>query len=317
MTIRPIMLVDAMNVFVRCYCAFPSMSTHGYQAGGTVGFLKTLRKLINDHNPSSVYVVWEGGGSKKRRDLYSDYKATRRPEKLNRFYEDDIPDTDENKIQQISIVAKLIRCLPVCQLYVKDCEGDDVIAYLSRYVFDKEQKIIISGDRDFYQLMNDRTVIYSPNKKRIVKPQDVLDEFRISCANFAMAKSLCGDVSDNIPGVKGLGFKTLTKRFPFFASDEQIMIDDIVNFCNAHTKESSIYPKVVENLELIKRNWQLIYLDASSIAPVQIEQIKYAVNTFKPSVSKIGFIKHLISEGLTDFEVDNFFYTFLCLNTQS
>ena len=94
---RPILIIDGMNAFVRSYAAYPSMSSHGYQVGGCVGFLKTLRKLVSEISPSSVYVVWEGGGSQRRRNLYADYKMNRKPEKLNRFYEDDIPDSDDNK----------------------------------------------------------------------------------------------------------------------------------------------------------------------------------------------------------------------------
>jgi DNA polymerase-1 len=314
---RPILLVDGMNVFMRAYCVYPQMSKHGHQVGGVVGFLKTLRKVVNEQKPKAIYVAWESGGSARRRGLFSDYKANRKPEKLNRFYEDDIPDTTENKEKQVSILAKMLKCLPVQQVYIADCEGDDVIAYLTRYRFQDENKVIVSSDKDFYQLVNDRTKVYNLHKKCIVTKEDVLAETHIATHNFALAKAICGDTSDNIPGIEGVGFKTLTKRYPFFGTEQELTLDDVIGYSTTHQKSSSVYRKVLVGLDVIRRNWQLVYLDSSSIAPSQIERIDFILGTFKPSVNKIAFIKHLIAEGISDFEVDNFFFTFIVVGASN
>jgi DNA polymerase-1 len=181
------------------------MSSHGYQVGGIVGFLKTLHKVINDTHPKAIYVAWESGGSSRRRSLFSEYKANRKPEKLNRFYEDDIPDTEENKSQQIRTLAKLLKLLPVCQVYVPNCEGDDVIAFLAKRKFAAAKKLIVSSDKDFYQLLDDSIEIYNLHKKIIIKKEDVIKEYKITPQNFALAKAFCGDVSDNIPGISARG----------------------------------------------------------------------------------------------------------------
>lgn len=314
---RPVLLIDAMNLFVRSYCAYPSMSSQGHQTGGVVGFLKTLRKICSDFHPQAVYVCWEGGGSLRRRNIYSEYKTNRKPEKLNRFYEDDIPDTDENKVQQIAILAGLLAHLPVCQVYVENCEGDDIIAYLAKYKFQDSKKIIVSSDKDFYQLLNDKTQIYSLHKKTIVTAEMVLDEFRIATHNFALAKAICGDTSDNIPGVDGLGFKTLAKKFPIFSGEHEILIENVIDYSQTNLKTSSCYKKVIENEPLIRRNWQLVYLDTSAISSEQISRIEYVTSTFKPVTNKIGFIKRLVKEGIVGFEVDKFFLTFLGINLPS
>ncbi len=293
------------------------MSTHGHQIGGAVGFLKTLHKIVREQHPKQIIVTWESGGSTRRRALYKEYKENRKPEKLNRFYEDDIPDTDDNKIHQIKVLAKLLRQLPVCQIYVPDCEGDDVIAYLVRYKFQNENKIIASSDKDFYQLLDDKTKIYNFHKKRIITKEEILEETHIQCKNFALAKCICGDASDNIPGVQGMGFKTLAKRFPFFGGENKLTIEDVNNFALANQKRTPIYKKVVEAEQDIRRNWKLIYLDLNSISANQIERIEYMTDTFKPLSNKIAFIKCLIEEGITSFEVDNFFYTFLIVGTTS
>lgn len=287
------------------------MSSHGYQVGGIVGFLKTLHKVINDTHPKAIYIAWESGGSSRRRSLYSEYKANRKPEKLNRFYEEDIPDTEENKSQQIRTLAKLLKFLPVCQVYVPNCEGDDVIAYLAKRKFAEMKKIIVSSDKDFYQLLDDSIEIYNLHKKIIIKKEDVLKEYKITPQNFALAKAFCGDVSDNIPGIDGVGFKTLVKRIPLFGTERDILIDEVIDYCTVNQKKSGVYSKVLQSIDLIKRNWQLVYLDSAMISPSQISKIEFIVDGYKPSANKIDFMKLLIEEGITTFDVESLFYAFL------
>ncbi len=307
---RPILLIDCLNLFFRSYAAFPTMSAHGYQMGGTIGFLKTLRKLVNENSPKAIYLAWEGGGSVRRRTLFKEYKQNRKPEKLNRFYEDDIPESEENKVHQMKTLVSLLKCVPVCQIYVSDCEGDDVIAYLSKYKFPNEKKIIVSSDKDFYQLLNDDTRIFSPHMKNFVTAEDVSKKFNITPINFALAKSLCGDPSDNIPGIKGFGFKTITKRFPIISDVVPIALDELLQYAQSHKDESKQYERVINEFDTVRRNWQLVYLDAIGLASYQTQKIDYSVSTFQPKMDKMSFIKKLISEGITDFDVETFFYTF-------
>ena len=105
---KKVVICDGLSIFMRHYCANPTMSKQGYHMGGFVGFLGTLRDLGTRFRPTEVIVVWEGGGSKKRRLLDKAYKNGRRPTKLNRFYEDDIPDTTDNRNYQI---RKLVEAL--------------------------------------------------------------------------------------------------------------------------------------------------------------------------------------------------------------
>src|ERR1700684_1159010 len=108
---RPILIFDAMNSFVRSYVAYPTMSTPGYQMGGCIVFLKTMRKIVYETQPSAVYVCWESGGSSKRRKLHSGYKLNRAPGRLNRFYEDDIPDDEDNRKHQVKALVDMMKCV--------------------------------------------------------------------------------------------------------------------------------------------------------------------------------------------------------------
>jgi len=312
---RPILIIDAMNLFVRSFNAYPSMNSNGEPSGGCIGFLKTMRRIINEAQPSTVYVAWEGGGSQRRRKLFPEYKLNRKPEKLNRFYEDDLPESDENKKSQIVSLLGLLKCTPTCQLYASDCEADDVIGFLCCGPLKDTEKIIVSSDKDMYQLLNNKTKVYSLHKKMYVTKEDVLEEFRVTSENFALAKALCGDPSDNIPGVKGLGFKTVAKRFPFLGTEQSISMQDIFDYCHTHIDETPIYKKVLDSTSDIKRNWKLVYLDGSMLSANQISKIENSINTFVPNVSKMKFIKTLIKEGVSsDFDVDGFFYSFNCID---
>jgi 5'-3' exonuclease len=310
---RPVLIVDAMNAFVRSWAAYPTMSSHGYQMGGSIGFLKTLRRLVLEQQPSAVYVCWEGGGSSRRRKLYPEYKLNRRPEKLNRFYADDIPDTDENRKHQIIALLGMLKCVPICQIYVSDCEGDDVVAYLSRGPMRAVHKVIASSDKDLYQLLDDKTKIYSLHKKTYVMEPDVLDEFRVTAKNFAIAKALCGDPGDNVPGIQGLGFKTVAKRFPFLGLEQEILLQDVHDYAHSHLDESTMYKRIVDSWSDVKRNWDLVYLDGSMLSATQASQVDHLISSFKPTVDKMGLIKQLIKEGIGDFDVENFYYAFNCI----
>lgn len=311
---RPVLIVDAMNLFVRSYCAYPTMSSHGYQMGGCVGFLKTLKRIVFEVQPRAVYICWEGGGSSRRRSLLAEYKLNRAPGKLNRFYEGDIPDTEENRKHQIEALLHMSRCAPVCQLYASDCEGDDLVAYLCTGPMRNSQKVIVSSDKDLYQLLDDRTKIYGLHKKTFIEAANVMEEFRVQAKHFALAKALCGDPGDNIPGVKGVGFRTVARLFPFLGLEEDVLLEQVLDYAHAHEDESRIYKRIVECSEDVKRNWRLVYLDGSMVPANQQAAINQRIADFVPKANRIKLVKLLVQEGVNDFDTEDFFYAFHCID---
>jgi len=311
---RPILIIDGQNLFIRSWAAYPQMSTHGYQMGGCIGFLKTLRRILTEIQPIMVCIAWEGGGSQRRRSIYPDYKLGRRPERLNRFYGDDIPESEENRKHQLVVLLDMLKNVPVCQVYASDCEGDDIIAFLCTGPYKNHPKVIVSSDKDLYQLLNDNTRIYSLHKKKVLTAADIFEEFRVTSGNFAMAKALCGDPGDNIPGIKGLGFKTVSKKLPFLGTETDVLIDDVVSFCQSRITESVVYRRIVENRSHLERNWRLVHLDGSMLSSHQVSKVQHAIDTFTPHVNKIGLIKSLVKEGIGDFDVESFFYAFNCID---
>lgn len=305
---RPILLVDSYNLFLRSYIANPAMSSQGQQIGGFVGFLTSLKLLAERLRPKRVVVVWEGGGATRRRAIYKDYKSGRRPPKLNRYYEDDIPETPENQDHQIRLIIESLKNVPVQQIYVPDCEADDAIGYISRYLFSEDRVVIVSSDKDLYQLIDDRVTQWSPGQKRFITAADVKEKFGVPPCNMSLVRSFIGDPSDNIPGVEGAGFKTMVKRFPALAESAALTVQDILDIAQ---KSEASKLKLIQNIreqgDIIMRNWKLMHLDISNLSADQINKIRGAVDAYEPKKNKLALMRILVREGVQNFDVDAFF----------
>ncbi len=308
MTQDTILLIDAYNVFTRHFCANPTMDRHGEPIGGVVGFLNGLKNIVSEVFPTKVFIIWEGGGSAKRRAIFPDYKKNRKPQKLNRFYSE-IPDTVSNRNGQVALLVNILKNTPVCQVYVSDCEADDVIGYMSKHMFLDKKCVIYSSDKDFFQLVSERVTIFSPTSKKYIETDDVIERFAISPINFCQARSFCGDVSDGIPGVKGIGFKVLSKRFPELLSEESVTVDDILKLSKERALSSKVlaYKRINESSDVVRRNWRLMQLGTTNLTATQIQKIRGAIDTFVPSCNKISMMRMLSKEGLHTFDVDALF----------
>jgi len=313
MSERPVLIVDGANLFIRSWAAYPQMTSNGDQFGGVIGFLKTLAKLVREQSPSMVLCAWEGGGSQRRRSIFKEYKLGRRPEKLNRFYGDDIPDNDENRKHQLLVLINSLKHVPICQLYASDCEGDDIIAYLCNGPMKDRKRVIASSDKDLYQLLDNNTIIYSLHKKIYVTSKTMFEEFHIKPHNFAVAKALCGDKGDNVPGIKGLGFKTASKLLPMLSGDQVVLLEDVLNYCYSHRDDHKMYGSIINNINDVKRNYRLVYLNGNMLSSDQQDKVNSTVNTFMPHMDRLGLLKKLLDEGVSDFDVQNFAYAFNCI----
>ncbi len=311
------LIVDGLNLFTRHYVANPSTSENGESVGGIVGTIGAIARLSERFKPDRVIVVWESGGSSRKRAIFSDYKSGRRPQRLNRYYGDDIPNTVENRDSQLNILISILRNMPVAQIYVPDCEADDVIGYLSKYKLKEWRKVIVSSDKDFYQLLDKQTLIYSPTWKKFVSFKEVREKFGISAQNFCLGKSICGDSSDSIPGVKGAGFKTISKRFPQVKQENFFTISDIITECSRQIESGSkvkVYRSIINSEDVIRRNWKLINLDTNNLSHSQIAKITNSIDTFSPTRNKMKILKILKNHAIQNIDVDRFFLSMKLLS---
>ena len=107
----------------------------------------------------------------------------------------------------------------------------------------------MSSDKDFLQLVDDRISVWSPTKKKLYKPEQVMEEYGIPSHNLLMYRIFDGDKSDNINGVRGYGLKAVIKKLPFLQEEKQFSVDDF------EIKESS---ELEEHRETMERNFDLI-----------------------------------------------------------
>lgn len=274
-----------------------------------MGFLNELGQKCDFLNPRRVIVVWEGGGSPRRRALFPEYKAKKKPQKLNRYYEGEIPDTVGNRNWQVSTLVQIMRLLPVQQSYVTDCEADDVIAYVARYRLKDDPCVIMSSDKDYYQLLDGRVRIWSPTSKSFVNEPDVLARFGCTARNFVSTRCFVGDVSDGIPGVDGAGWKTMLKRFPEVAGDTLLTPDDIIDMAKlrASHKGPQVLRNIIDEADTARLNWQLMNLDVSSLSGTQVGKIDSGLELFKPEADKMEYLRYIVKSGINNFDRERVF----------
>lgn len=278
------------NAFIRSHCVDMSLTTDGQKCGGIVGFLNCVKSWINKFNPDGIFVCWDGeGGSLRKRKIYPEYKAQRKPflSTPSAGDEDDV----KNKIWQLQSLVALLKFFPVCQLYVENCEADDIVFYLVNKLKDTN-KLIISSDKDFYQLVSDKTKIYSLSKKVIIKSEDIVNEFRVLPENFVIYRSIIGDASDNIDGIKGIGPAKFAKLLPELAEKKLDTLNELkVILTEKNNQKYSVFTNDWNKLE---RNYTLIKLDYEHLSLNQISKIDAAVTSYVPKIEILGIRKKLI-----------------------
>ena len=263
-----VLLIDGMNTFIRVFSAIPTTNEDGVHVGGIVGFLRSLAFSINMIRPTRTIVVFDGkGGSNRRRKIFPDYKKGRKMSvRLNRTMGVSLTREDEHKmmIAQLNRVVEYLECLPVTVVNMSNIEADDVIGYSAKHIFTKSKNTILSTDKDFLQLVDENIRVYSPTKKKMYDEQKVFEEYGIHPKNFLLFRMFDGDKSDGIPGVNGIGMKTLVKLFPFMETEEKYTLDDI--YRSAETQKNPLCEKVLQSKDLLDMNRRLMDLDDSIIS---------------------------------------------------
>jgi DNA polymerase I len=307
---KPEIYIDGLNVFMRHFAANPARSLNGQLCGGIFGMLRNIQHLSEKFKPDRIVVVWEGGGSLRRRNIEPSYKDGRRPIRLNRSeFNEDIPDTVENRDWQLKVLVKILYKTPVTQIYINDCEADDVISYLTATKNENKYKIIVTSDKDYYQLINDHVKIWSPNKKILIDEKYVLEKWGVTPINFCTTRCFNGDQSDGIKGVKGAGFKVMAKRFPDLSTCKEVTINDIIHASIKESKNGSnlkIYKNIASEAKNINKNWKLMYLDSSMISAHQVKKIEYQLENKDEVTNKFELLKLLNKQGLNSFDIHSF-----------
>lgn len=287
----------------------PCISNNGEHVGGIVSYLSTLRDFVQHYAIERACCVWDGpNGSVRRRSIYKDYKEGRRPKSKNRFYE--WGQESNSAYQQLGLL-KILRCLPVHQFSVADCEADDVIAALVYHYAQLEEcnVVIMSTDKDYLQLVGEHVAVYNPVKHKFVTTQKVLEEYSIHPTNFALARSIIGDDSDNIGGIRGMGFKTLVKFFPQL-KEPGVTLNNLYESAKTN-KKSKIVLNLVQEYGMIERNYRLMQLGLPVLTKAQTEEIKTVLES-RAEGDRATLRMYLLEYGL-NYNCDNLYDAFLKL----
>ena len=258
-----ILFIDGLNLFFRNFAVLNMVNPLGIHIGGLGGFFRSLGAMIRQINPTQVYVVFDGAGSaNNRKNIMPEYKSGRDLQRITNWDAfDDKDDEDDAKVDQMVRIIQYLKTLPVKTVSIDKVEADDIIAYLSKTIpqHPKDKAFIVSSDKDFLQLVSNNVIVYRPMEKEYYTAQTVIDKYKISPHNFILHKTLLGDNSDKIKGVKGLGEKGLLKKFPELV-EKDMNWDDILNICENKISDHVVYARIIHGQDDLEKNYKIMDL---------------------------------------------------------
>jgi len=215
-----LVIIDGNSIMYRSFFALPLLSnSEGEYSNAIYGFAMQVINIINNINPKYMVVAFDAAKHTFRNDLFDGYKANRKP----------MPDELRGQIPALKEMFKLMNVTVVEQ---QGIEGDDIIGIVSKKFLDTET-IIVTGDRDSFQLVDDFTSVYFTKKGtsdvKVMTVKELKSEYGVTPKQFIDLKALQGDTADNIPGVAGVGPKTASDLILKYGSIENLYdnIDEI------------------------------------------------------------------------------------------
>lgn len=194
-----LIIIDGNSILYREFYALPitMKNAKGEVTNAIYGFANQLLKILKDLKPTHLAVAFDVSKKTFRTEMYNDYKATRKP----------MPDELRGQIEPLK---SMLKAMNIAIVQKEGFEGDDIVGSLAKN-FDVET-IIITGDRDTFQLIDKTTTVFLNRKGltdiKIMDEDAMLEVYGVTPSEFVFVKALAGDTSDNIPGVKGVGEKS-------------------------------------------------------------------------------------------------------------
>ena len=205
-------LIDGSAYIYRAFFALPPLAnSKGLQTNAVYGFTTMLLKVLRDHRPDYVAVVFDEKGPTHRHEAFKDYKAQR-------------PPMPQGMSAQIPYIHRVVEALSLPVIRQAGYEADDLIGTLARKgEVEGLDVVIVTSDKDMFQLLTPKTRIYDPVKDKWFGEADSQGRFGVEPARVVEIMGLMGDTSDNIPGVKGIGEKTAVKLITQFGTIEELL----------------------------------------------------------------------------------------------
>lgn len=215
-------ILDAMGLAFRAYYAIRAALTdsRGRPTNAAYGFARILLKILREHDPSHIAVVFDAPGKTFRDEMYAEYKATRQ-------------ETPEELKAQFPMMQDMVRALGLPLYVVPGVEADDVMGTLAREAEARKLEcVLVTGDKDMLQLVTPLVRVFDPAKGDSglwYSEAEVKERFGTTPRHVIDALALIGDTADNVPGVRGIGDKTAAKLMAQFGSLEGLYehVDDL------------------------------------------------------------------------------------------
>jgi len=208
---RTLYLVDGSGYIFRAFFALPQLNnSRGLPTNATYGFIRMLIKLLKDARPTHIAVVFDSARKTFRDDLFEDYKANR-------------VETPTDLQVQIPYIHRAVSAFRINSIVIDGYEADDVIGTLAiRGARDKFNVVIVTGDKDFMQLVSSNITLWDTMRDRRTGPREVRDRFGVEPRALIDIMALMGDAIDNVKGVPGVGEKTASALIRHFGSTEAL-----------------------------------------------------------------------------------------------
>lgn len=251
---KKVYLIDGSSFLYRAYFALPYLSTSkGLPTRVVFGFLKMINKILSDHKPDYISIVFDPKGPTFRHKMLTEYKIKR-------------PPMPNEIITQLPYVNRLLEVMQIHTIVQDGFEADDVIAALSLANKDKYDVIVVTSDKDLYQLTEKGIKIWHPQKERFIDAQTVKEILGVAPSELTDYLALCGDAVDGIPGVKGVGEKTALKLITEFGNLENI-------YNNIDKLPERLQKLLIEYKNMAFLSRELCKLSIDRIPDVQIEDM--------------------------------------------
>jgi DNA polymerase-1 len=210
---RPILyLIDGSGYLYRAFFALPGLSTSaGLPTNAVYGFTTMLQKVVRERRPDYLAVAFDEKGPTLRHEEFKEYKAHRPP----------MPDALS---QQVPYIHRVVEAFAIPVVKLQGYEADDLIGTLAvQAATDGLDVVIVTGDKDMFQLLSPAVRIFDPVKDKTFAEEDCLARFGVEPPRVVEVMGLMGDTTDNIPGVKGIGEKTARKLIAEFGTIENLL----------------------------------------------------------------------------------------------
>lgn len=253
-----IFLVDGSGYIFRAYYAIGQGLTNpqGVPVGAVLGFTNMIIKLLTDMHAPSMAIIFDAARKNYRNDIYPEYKANR-------------SETPEDLIPQFPLIREATEAFGMPAIELEGYEADDLIATYARLALEQGKTVtIVSSDKDLTQLMRPGVRLYDPMKNRYLDESDVMDKFGVTPDKVPDVQALCGDATDNVPGVPGIGVKTAAQLITEYG-DLETLLDRAPEIKQNKRRES-----LIENADLARISKRLVLLDANVPVPYNLEDLK-------------------------------------------